>query len=162
MTSIKRKVFYSFHFDNDVFRVQQVRQMGAFEGNEPATPNSWEQIRRTPNGVERWIDENMKGKSCLIVLIGKETARREWVNYEICRAWERGLGVFGIHIHNLKCMKTKATCGKGANPFDSLRFTKNDGRGYVPSVYDPLFYDAYADIKRNLSPWIEKAIADVT
>jgi hypothetical protein len=28
----KRKVFYSFHFDNDVFRVQQIRNMGILEG----------------------------------------------------------------------------------------------------------------------------------
>lgn len=30
----KRQVFYSFHFDNDVMRVQQVRNIGAIEGNE--------------------------------------------------------------------------------------------------------------------------------
>ncbi len=29
---MKRKVFYSFHFDNDVMRVQQIRNMGVLEG----------------------------------------------------------------------------------------------------------------------------------
>lgn len=28
----KRKVFYSFHYDNDVFRVQQIRNMGGKNG----------------------------------------------------------------------------------------------------------------------------------
>ena len=27
----------SFHFDNDVFRVQQIRNMGVIEGNEPVS-----------------------------------------------------------------------------------------------------------------------------
>jgi hypothetical protein len=41
----KRQVFYSFHFDNDVFRVQMVRQMGVIEGNEPVSKNTWETVR---------------------------------------------------------------------------------------------------------------------
>lgn len=44
---MKRKVFYSFHFDNDVMRVQQIRNMGVLEGDEPVSPNTWEQIKRT-------------------------------------------------------------------------------------------------------------------
>ncbi|MDQ1224403.1 hypothetical protein QE443_000564 [Pantoea ananatis] len=31
---MKRQVFYSFHFDNDVMRVQQIRNMGVIEGEE--------------------------------------------------------------------------------------------------------------------------------
>lgn len=30
---MKRKVFYSFHFDNDVMRVQQIRNMGVLGMN---------------------------------------------------------------------------------------------------------------------------------
>ncbi|MBI1890268.1 MAG: TIR domain-containing protein [Burkholderiales bacterium] len=156
---MKRKVFYSFHFDNDVFRVQQVRNMGVIDGNEPVTPNGWEQIKRTSGGVERWIDENMKGKSCVIVLIGAKTAERPWVKYEIKRAWEQGKGLFGIHVHNLKCPRT-GTCLKGSNPFASMKFTRANNEIYVPKVYDPSFIDAYGDIKQNLSNWIERAIVD--
>lgn len=35
----KRQIFYSFHFNNDVMRVQQVRNMGVVEGNVPVSPN---------------------------------------------------------------------------------------------------------------------------
>lgn len=31
----KIPVFYSFHFDNDVMRVQQVRNIGSIEGESP-------------------------------------------------------------------------------------------------------------------------------
>ena len=75
MNGIKRKVFYSFHFDNDVFRVQQVRNMGVIEGNEPTTPNNWEQIRRTAGGVERWINDNMQVRPAPSVLICWRSAR---------------------------------------------------------------------------------------
>lgn len=92
---MKRQVFYSFHFDNDVMRVQQIRNMGVIEGEEPVRPNTWEQIKRTEKGVKDWIDENLKGKSCLVVLIGSETATRPLVIYEIQKAWEQGKAVVG-------------------------------------------------------------------
>jgi hypothetical protein len=33
----REPVFYSFHYDNDVFRVQQIRNMGVVDGNEPVS-----------------------------------------------------------------------------------------------------------------------------
>ena len=42
----KRQVFYSFHYDNDVFRVQQIRNIGALEDNKPVSANEWENIKR--------------------------------------------------------------------------------------------------------------------
>src|SRR5687768_10763900 len=97
----REPVFYSFHYDNDVFRVQQIRNMGVVDGNAPVSANEWEQVKRRGDaGVERWIDESLKYKRCVIVLIGAETANRKWVKYEIKRAWELNKGLFGIYIHN--------------------------------------------------------------
>ena len=42
----KRQIFYSFHFDNDVMRVQQVRNIGALEENKPVSPNDWEDVKK--------------------------------------------------------------------------------------------------------------------
>ena len=153
----KRKIFYSFHFANDVFRVQQVRNMGVIEGNEPVSPNTWEQLKRAAGGVEKWIDDNMSGKSCVVVLIGTETYARPWVKYEIKKAWADGKGLLGIHIHNLTCPNT-GKCAKGPNPFDSITFKRGD-QVIVPKVYDPRASDTYGDISRNLSNWVEAAIA---
>ena len=76
----REPVFYSFHYDNDVFRVQQIRNMGVVDGNEPVSPNDWEQVKRTGDAaVETWIDDNLKYKRCVVVLIGSETANRRWV-----------------------------------------------------------------------------------
>lgn len=153
----KRQIFYSFHFNNDVMRVQQVRNMGLVDGNTPVSVNDWETIKKSSASVERWIDNNMKGTSCVIVLIGTETYKRPWVNYEIKRAWEEGKGLLGIHIHNLNC-PNNGTCHKGANPFAGLRFQQR-GKVLTPAVYDPKASDAYNDIKANLPGWVDAAIA---
>lgn len=153
---MKRKVFYSFHFDNDVMRVQQIRQMGALEGDDPVSANTWEEIKRTDAGVKKWIDENLKGKSCLVVLIGNKTATRPWVNYEIMRARDLGKPVVGVYIHRLKCPRDGYST-KGTNPFDQIVFKRN-GVVVKPPVYEPKAEDAYNDIKKNLSIWIENAI----
>jgi hypothetical protein len=154
----REPVFYSFHYDNDVFRVQQIRNMGVVEGDEPVSANEWEQIKRKGDAsVQRWIDENMKYKRCVIVLIGSETAHRPWVQYEIKRAWEQRKGLFGIYIHNLKCPRN-GTCAKGPNPFDNWA-VGNQSMSNLVTCYDPNSWDAYGEIARNLQSWVASAIA---
>lgn len=153
----KRQIFYSFHFDKDVMRVQQIRNMGVIEGNEPVAPNNWEEVKRLGNtSIKNWINENMKYKNCIIVLIGEDTANREWVQYEIEKAWNDGKGLLGIYIHNLKC-PNNGTCRQGQNPF--AQFTLNGKPlSSVVNCYNPSSYDAYNDIKNNLATWVEDAI----
>lgn len=152
-----RKIFYSFHFDNDVMRVQQVRNMGVVEGNTPVSPNNWEEVKKKGTAaVEKWIDDNMSGKSCVVVLIGTDTHKRPWVTHEIKKAWEDGKGLLGIHIHNLTC-PNNGKCTKGTNPFDQFTFKQGD-KAVTPKVYDPKSTDAYNDIAANLSAWVESAI----
>src|SRR5215469_2365110 len=100
----REPVFYSFQFKNDVFRVQQIRNMGVIEGNEPVSASAWEEVKRKGDAaIEKWIDENMKYRRCVAVLIGSETANSDWVRYEIKKAWVEKRGLIGIYIHNLKC-----------------------------------------------------------
>lgn len=42
----KRQIFYSFHFYNDVMRVQQIRNIGALEDNKPVSASEWEEVKR--------------------------------------------------------------------------------------------------------------------
>mgnify|MGYP001371841157 CR=1 FL=1 len=153
-------VFYSFHYGNDVFRVQQIRNMGVVDGNVPVSPNDWEKVKKNGDAaVERWIDENMKYKRCVIVLIGSETANRPWVKHEIKRAWETRKGLFGIYIHNLKCPKN-GTCSRGPNPFNNWMVNGQPMANLI-TCYDPNPWDAYGDISRNLANWVERAIEEV-
>lgn len=153
----REPVFYSFHYDNDVFRVQQIRNMGVVDGNAPVSPNDWEQVKRKGDAaVEKWIDDSLKYKRCVIVLIGAETVNRKWVKYEIKRAWELKKGLFGIYVHNLRCLRT-GTCSKGANPFNNWNVNGQSMASLV-SGYDPSAWDAYGDISRNMSSWVAQAI----
>ena len=156
---MKRQVFYSFHYNNDVMRVSQIRNIGALEDNKPVSDNDWEEVKRKgDNNIKKWIDDNMRYRSCVIVMIGEETANRKWVKYEIEKAWEDGKGLLGIYIHNLKDPRT-GKCSKGKNPFSSFKL-KSNGKSLsdIVKCYDPNPYDAYNDIKNNLEKWVEEAI----
>ncbi len=96
-----RKVFTSFHYVPDNWRANQVRNMGKIEGNSILTSNKWEEVTEGGNSaIEKWIDDNMHGKSCVVVFVGERTAGRKWIKHEIKKAWEDGKALVGIHIHN--------------------------------------------------------------
>jgi hypothetical protein len=164
MTTRRLQVFYSFHFDNDVFRVQQIRNIGVIDGNEPVSKNDWEQAQRTPGGIERWIDNAMKYKTCVVVLIGSETYLRPWVRYEIAKGWDAGKGVVGIYIHNLKDPRTSNSfpyygkCAQGQNPFSQVRLQNGSSLAQYAPCFDPNPVDAYNDIARNIVYWIGQAV----
>lgn len=156
----KHRVFYSFHYDNDVFRVQLIRNVGALEENPPVSTNEWEHVKRGgAPAIQRWIDQNMAGKSCVVVLVGSETANRPWVQYEIRKAWSEGKGLLGVRIHNINCARTRMSCQPGPNPFD--QFSLNDGRrlSSVALCHQPNRLNAYGDIRANLQTWVEQAVA---
>jgi hypothetical protein len=157
-----RRVFYSFHYVPDNWRAAQIRNSGIVEGNVPATDNDWETVKRGgETAIQRWIDSQLDGKSCAVVLIGNGTAGRKWINYEIEKSWNSGKGIFGVYVHNLKDANSQQAV-KGRNPFDG--FTIKNGTVSLSSVvrcYDPPFGDSkqvYTHISQNLSSWIEEAI----
>lgn len=156
-----KSVFFSFHYDNDFWRTQQVRNMGVIEGSAVATPNDWESIKRSGDvAVNNWIDNSLKYKKCTIVLIGSQTSQRYWVKQEIIKSWDAGKGVFGINIHNLKDVNGRQT-SKGNNPFANVRMANGSTLDYYANVYDPPYYDSkdvYGYISRNIESWIDTAI----
>ena len=151
----KRRVLYSFHYERDVWRAAQVRNMGVVEGNEPLSENDWEEVKRKgEKDIKRWIDEQLSYRSCVVVLVGKETSTRKWVKYEIERGWELGKGVVGICIHNLKDHNGKQDV-KGSNPFWGT------GLSSIVKLYDPPYQTStyvYNHIKDNISDWVEEDI----
>ena len=155
----KRQVFYSFHFDNDVMRVQLIRNIGSIEDNKPVSANDWEELKKKGKaGIEKWIDDNMNYRSCVVVLIGEETSNRTWVKYEIEKAWRDGKGLLGIYIHNINCPRN-GRGNKGSNPFDQFTFNDGSKLSSVVKCYNPSPNDAYNDVKTNIESWIEAAIA---
>lgn len=159
---MKRQVFYSFHFKNDAWRAGQVRNIGVVEGNKPVSENEWEEVKKKgKNNIEKWINEQLKYKNCTIVLIGSETANREWVKYEIKRSWETGKAMLGIYINKLKDANGD-TDTKGKNPFDYFTVNNVKLSNYI-RTYDLPYSDSkmnYNYIANNIEQWIEQAIND--
>jgi len=155
-----RKVFYSFHYSNDNWRASTVRNIGSIEGNKPAKDNDWETITKGGDkAIEKWIDDQMSGRSCIVVLVGEKTAGRKWINYEIKKAWNDGKGLVGIQIHKLK--NSNGDQGsEGSNPFD--KFTIGDKKlSSIVKLKKPSQITSqavYNYISENISDWIEEAI----
>jgi hypothetical protein len=110
--------------------------------------------------IKRWISEQMKGRSCTVVLVGQNTANRKWINYEIIKSWDEGMGVVGIHIHGLK-NTDGYIANKGDNPFDYIGYG-NTGKmlSSIVKCYDPAgsnSKDRYAWIAKHLENAVEEA-----
>jgi MTH538 TIR-like domain (DUF1863) len=155
-----RKAFYSFHFDGDHWRASQVRQIGAIEGNAELSDNDWEAVKRKGDGaIEAWIDGQLSGRSCVIVLVGAHTAGRKWIKYEIRKAWELSKGVVGIRIHKLLNSKGDASSA-GANPFAEFK-VGDKALSTIVALYDPPGADSkavYKSIADNIGGLVESAI----
>jgi hypothetical protein len=153
----KRQVFYSFHYKPDSWRAAQVRNIGVIEGNKPAPDNDWEEITSSgEDAIKKWIKDQMAYRSCTVVLVGSKTADRKWINHEIVRSWNEGMGVVGIYIHGLK------NSDKGDNPFDYIAYG-DDGKklSAIVHCYNPTGANSrerYDWISTYLSDAVEEAI----
>ncbi len=159
---MKRQVFYSFHFKNDCWRTGQVRNIGNIEGNKTVSENDWEEVKKKgDDNIKKWINEQLKNRSCTIVLIGQQTSERKWVKYEIEKSWNDGKGVLGIYIHNLKNQYGE-TSNKGKNPFEQFELKNGEKLSSRVKVYNPPYgSDSKANynyIAENIEEWIEDAI----
>jgi hypothetical protein len=155
-----RRVFYSFHYVPDAWRTSQVRNIGKIEGNKPASDNDWETVKKGGDvAIKKWIDDQLDGRSCTIVLIGSQTAGRKWIKYEIEKSWNDRKGVLGIYIHNLKDSDGKQST-KGKNPFADFDINGNPFSSIV-KAYDPPYLDSkdvYNYISDHIETWIEDAL----
>ncbi|MFC1613616.1 TIR domain-containing protein [Patescibacteria group bacterium] len=162
MTTTKRQVFYSFHYKPDCWRVANIRNIGAIERNKPAPDNDWETITKSGDeAIKKWIKDQMRYRSCTVVLVGKNTANRKWINHEIVKSWNSDMGVVGIYIHGLKNSQGYIA-EKGKNPFEyiTLGGTK-EKLSTIVKCYNPVGLNSkerYAWISENLSNAIEEAI----
>jgi hypothetical protein len=140
-----RKVFFSFHYDRDVWRVAKVRNSGVISNLEQPPfydKADWESIKRQGDeAVGTWIDNQLNGTSVTVVLIGKETAARKWVKYEIQKSIAMGKGLIGIDISKIKD-RNGQTDPTGTNPLPAgyKRYLWNNNEG-----------------AKNLGIWIEEA-----
>lgn len=146
-----RRVFFSFHFERDIWRVSQVRQSWRSHPDRESAgfwdAAEWETVRRGGDrAIRRWIDEQLHGTSVTVVLIGAETGSRDYVLHEVQRSIELNKGLLGVRIHGLRDQDGQSD-RPGPNPFQRL------GVGAFTPVYDWVTDDGYS----NIGDWVEAA-----
>lgn len=155
-----REVYFAFHYQNDIWRVNQVRncditkadrkQAGFYDGG------LWEKSKKTgDDAVKRMILDGLKGTSVTVFLIGSETSSRPWVKYELEESWSRGNGLISIYIHQLKDVSGQ-TSSKGSNILDDYNCKVNDTKYNLSTwfkTYDWKNNNGYL----NFGDWVEEA-----
>jgi hypothetical protein len=154
-----RRVFFSFHYDQDGWRAGTVRNIGKLEADNPVSDNEWEQVKKGGDpAIKKWIDGQMAGKTCCVVLVGEHTASRRWVKYEIEQSWLAKRAVVGIRIHNLLDKNGKSSAA-GPTPFNLT--VGGTGLAQAVRLYNPPGLESkavYASIAANIEAWVEEAI----
>jgi hypothetical protein len=140
-----RSVFFSFHYQRDIVRVNQIRNLPEIVDKAAAgfkDSSLWEEAKKkSDEAVKKLIDDALIGTSVTLVCIGNKTSGRKFINYEIQKSIDRGNGILGVQIHHLKNFAGE-TDSVGETP---ALLTKN---GY--KIYK---YDDHAKLKT----WIEAA-----
>lgn len=158
-----RKVFFSFHYERDVWRAGQIRNSWVTKPDRETAgfwdSVAWEEVKKKgEDAIHRWIDNQLRGTSVTVVLIGAETNNRPYVDYEIQQSRKIGNGLLGIYINNMKDQRSQTDI-KGANPFDYWQATINGQKVYFNRLYST--YDWVSDRGyNNLGAWVEKVAKD--
>lgn len=160
---LRRKVFFSFDFDEDCSRAAVVRN--SYVTKEHAGDNAgyidkveWEKLKPSSESViKNWILRELEGTSVTVVLIGQYTSRSKWVNFEIEESIKRGNALLGIRINYIKNLQGQTSIA-GNNPLDNhLIYDKRYGfrrrASDIYKTYDWVLSDGY----NNFGRWVNEA-----
>lgn len=143
---MSRRAFFSFKY-KDVSRAMVVRNSWVTQGKEAAgfiDAAYFEEVKRQGDtAIKNWIDNQLKGTSVTVVLVGAKTCSSKWVKYEIEKSKERGNGLLGIDISKIR----------------DLQKNTSDRCGEIPIGYNFYFWNN-DDGYNNMGDWIEKAAKD--
>ena len=123
-----------------------VRNSWVTQGKEAAgfvDATDFEKIKRQGDkAIQAWIDNQLKGTSVTVVLVGSRTCSSRWVKYEIARSKVIGNGLLGIDISKIK----------------DLDGTTTELCGMIPNRY-PFYLWNNQNGYKNMGEWIENAAA---
>lgn len=127
-----RRVFFSFKYE-DVSRAMVVRNSWVTQGKEAAgfvDAAAFEEVKRQgDDAIKRWIDNQLKGTSVTVVLVGSKTCESRWVKYEIEQSKKIGNGLLGIDISKIKDLQgnTSERCGQIPSGYKFYLWNNEDG-----------------------------------
>jgi hypothetical protein len=129
-----RKVFFSFHYLNDVQRSQVVKKSQFLKDKELAgffDGSAMEEAKKKDAAsLRKFLRDEMAGSSVVCVLVGEDTANRRWVRFEILQGLIEQKGIVGVRVHTIAGFDKKSSKA-GPNPFDLLGVYTKDSAVYV-------------------------------
>ena len=142
--AMARKVFFSFHYQRDLWRVNVVRNSSVIDGIAAAgfqDESLWEETRKKGDGaIKSLISKGLESTTVTVVLIGAETANRRYVSYEIEISIARGNGILGVRINNIKD-----------------KDGRTDPPGQIPEALTKINAPVYNYEYGKLGDWVERA-----
>lgn len=140
-----RRAFFSFHYQRDIWRINQIRSVPNITGTAAAgfhDASLWEESKKKGDAViKKMIDTALLGTTVTVVCIGNQSYNRKFINYEIEQSLLRGNGLVGIQIHHLLDHKQSA-----------------DLPGIIPPEIRQAGYKVYKYTNvYDLAVWIEEA-----
>jgi hypothetical protein len=138
------RTFFSFYYNDDVWRASNVRKCGALNQNdvEFIDASLWEEAETKGDAaIKKLVDDALARSTVTAVLIGENTSSRKWVTYEINESIRLGKGLFGVHVYRIKDQNGQEST-QGANP--------------LPSDYPVYLWNSDKGAE-NLGKWVDKA-----
>lgn len=140
-----RRVFFSFHYQRDIWRVNQIRSIPNVTGCAAAgfqDASLWEETKKQgDDAIKKLIREGLENTSVTLVCVGAKTAGRKYINYEIDQSLARGNGLVAVQIHHLKDQNGET-----------------DSAGVIPPKIESNGFKAYKYTNMDaLAGWIEEA-----
>lgn len=155
-----RRVYFAFHYQNDIFRVNVVRKSGFIRGSDEAgfyDSSLWESAKKTSDdAIKRMINNGLDGTSVTVFLLGSETARRPWVCYELEQSASRGNGLLAVHINQIPDVRTGIGV-RGQNILDNYTLKDVYGQSRPLSFYYKTYDWVANNGYQNFGLWVEEA-----
>ncbi len=156
-----RRVFFSFHYERDIWRANVVRKSWVTQDRTAAgfwDASLWEDAKKKGDAaIRRMIDEALNGTSVTVILIGAETSTRKWVRYEVEKSFEQGNGLLGVYIDRIEDTSGK-TDRRGSPDFGKIGQDRYGGGVYFPGEYGMYEYKPTGYAK--FAEWVETAARD--
>ncbi len=144
-----RQVYFSFEYEQDITRANVVRNSWVTQGKKAAgffDKAELEEVKKySEASIKKWIDDELKGTSVTVVLVGQKTCSSKWVRYEIDQSKKLGKGLLGIDISEIADFSGRKTkmCGQIPVGYHFYSWVRDEGYN-------------------NMGKWIEKAARSVS
>ena len=153
-----RRVYFAFHYQRDVMRVNIVRNSDITkEDREEAgyyDHSLWEEARRTGDGIRRMILNGLENTSVTAFLLGSETHQRPWVKYELEESWKRGNGLVEINVNSIGAVIPIAA---GPSILQTYTAKVGDVSHYLSEWFE--YHDWKAeDGYSNFGRWVDRSV----